>query len=284
MLSWVGRARAVSNFLKCSRPWHLERLGKLVTPCPEPEHRLLAQYTAMTVPKEFKADPRYKWLKEHLPGATSDLLRLHLVGQKIDSLVGEKQYGAGMMEKLAEGLGKSVSQLCGFRKLSQLWTQEEFKRVLAKAERKKTRLTWHHFRSLLTINPRQYDSPADAKAKRTELLSQCIDEGWNSRQLKAATQEELGREKEKRTLVKPEGFEQGLEEFIEHSEAYLRRFEEVWFGSGGVITADSCPKTLSRRASKLVRESGEVAQRLRGVVARATKIRDELPRSTRARN
>ncbi len=37
------------------------------------------------------------------------------------------------MEKLAEGLGKSVPQLCAFRKLSQLWTQEEFKRVLAKA-------------------------------------------------------------------------------------------------------------------------------------------------------
>ena len=231
----------------------------------------------MTVPKEFKDDPRFKWLKEHLPGATSDLLTLHQAGQKIDSLVGEKQYGAGMMEKLAEGLEKSVSQLCGFRKLSQLWTHGELKGMLTKAERKKTRLTWHHFRSLLTINPRQYDSPADAKAKRTELLSQCIDEGWNSRQLKAATQEELGRTPAKRALVKPESLEQSLDEFVELTEAYLRRFDEVWFGPGGVITADACPKRLTRRANKLVRESSEAAQRLRGALGTATKLRDELP-------
>lgn len=76
--------------------------------------------------------------------------------------------------------------------------------------------------------------------------------------------------------MKPEGYEQGLEEFIEHTEAYLRRFDEVWFGSAGVIDAAACPKRLARRASRLARESSEVAQQLRGALDTAAKLRDEF--------
>jgi hypothetical protein len=45
----------------------------------------------MPDPKEFKDDPTYRWLKEHLPDATADLLQLHKAGTYIDRLVGEKQ-------------------------------------------------------------------------------------------------------------------------------------------------------------------------------------------------
>jgi hypothetical protein len=238
----------------------------------------------MADPKEFRDDRRYQWLKENLPAATSDLRRLHEAGTYIDKLVGEKQYGSKAIEKLSAGLEKSAQQLSGFRKLAGQWTSSEIERMVEKAGTRGAGLTWHHLRSLLTISPRQYDSESEAKAKRRELVDACIKEGWSTRQMQEAVQKELGREKAKRALVKPDDFEQGLEEFLQHSEAYLRRLEEVWFGPGGVITAGACPKKLSRRVSSVRSEACEIAQQLRSVVASAVKIRDELPRSKRARN
>ena len=184
----------------------------------------------MADPKEFKDDPKYWWLKETVQDATSDLQRLHKAGQKIEGLIGPKSYGAGCMEKLAKGLSKSVSQLSSFRKYSQQWTRNEIKQLLAKAEKKNIRLSWHHFRSLLSITPREFQSERKAKAKRKELISRCIDEGWSTRQMHVAVQEALGPREDPRTgpraLAKPESIDEGLTEFIDHTEAYLRRFDE----------------------------------------------------------
>jgi hypothetical protein len=238
----------------------------------------------MADPKEFRDDRRYKWLKENLAHATSDLLQLHRAGTNINELVGEKQYGAKAIEKLSAGLEKSAQQLSDFRKYARQWTTREIERMVEKADRWGAGLSWHHFRPLLLITPRHYDSATEAKAKRRELIDACLKEGWSTRQMKEAVREELGRTKTKRALMKPDDFEQGLEEFLQHSEAYLRRFDEAWFGSGGVITTGACPKKLSPRVTRLRRDGNEVAQRLRSIVTNATEIRDELPTPKRTRN
>jgi hypothetical protein len=236
----------------------------------------------MADPKEFRNHAHYRWLKKHLAGATSDLLRLHEVGTRLEKLVAEKPYGANAVEKLSQGLGKSVGQLSGFRKFAQQWTRSEIERFVERANRQGTHLTWHHFRSLLGITSRHYDSATAAKRKQKKLIGMCIKEGWNTRQMQTAVQEELGRKKDERTLAKPDDFKQGLEEFIQHSKAYLRRCDEVWFGAAGVISANSCPKKLSSGVNKLRREGQQAAQRLRSAIECAEKLRKELPRSRRA--
>lgn len=244
-------------------------------------HKVKLIRTVVVKREQLKNDSRYEWLDKHLSEATRDLNKLHQAGGKIDQLVGEKEYGAGAMETLAESLGRSVSQLSGFRKFAQQWPKEEIEQLVAESDSRQTRLSWHHFRALLGVTEKHYKgSESKAASRRRQLIRRCIKEGWNYRQLQAAVQQELGRERTTRPLSKPETAEQGLEEFIQNTQEYLRRFDESWFGPSGAIGRVDCPTRCKRRASRLQNDASRLAAYLSRLADRARSLKDAIADET----
>ena len=181
---------------------------------------------------------------------------------------GKKKYSLGVVHDIAEEVGASREFVEKARLFACCYTETEFQQLckLRNAEGKPLGLS--QVRRLLSVGTKK--DRLERKKDRRKWQSSAVKNGWTLRQLNSMLGRKGKRSSGGRALKTPPTTRDAFQQLIGQSEAWLKRYDNAWFGGEELILSRGAAK---HSPTKLRTTATEVLERLERA---ARKARREL--------